>query len=77
MKTHFVSFWCQKVSECMKQSATLLGRRMSNDAVCALAVIADALMLSPCSEKLLEMKADGLLMVCVPVELDCKANKFC
>nr|GMD64757.1 tpr repeat-containing thioredoxin ttl1 [Ipomoea batatas] len=52
-----------KVSECMKQSATLLGRRMSNDAVCALAVIADALVISPCSEKLLEMKADALLML--------------
>ncbi|XP_019157828.1 PREDICTED: uncharacterized protein LOC109154521 isoform X2 [Ipomoea nil] len=52
-----------KVSECMKQSATLLGRGTSNDAVCALAVIADALVISPCSEKLLEMKADALLML--------------
>ncbi|VFQ95515.1 unnamed protein product [Cuscuta campestris] len=53
----------QKVSECMKQSMTLLGRRTHDDVVGALTLIADALMISPCSEKLLEMKVDALFML--------------
>lgn len=50
----------------MKQSAELLERRTINNAECALAVLTDALMISSYSEKLLEMKADALLMVCIP-----------
>ncbi|XP_019163459.1 PREDICTED: uncharacterized protein LOC109159802 [Ipomoea nil] len=53
----------QKLSNYMKQSAELLERRRANDAECALAVLADALMISSYSEKLLEMKADALLML--------------
>ncbi|CAH9133297.1 unnamed protein product [Cuscuta epithymum] len=53
----------KKVSECMKQSVTLLRSRMPDDVVGALAVIADALMISPWSEKLLEMKVDALFML--------------
>ncbi|GFZ20709.1 heat shock protein DnaJ with tetratricopeptide repeat-containing protein [Actinidia rufa] len=50
----------QKVSEFMKQSAELLQRRTSSDAESALGVIAQALTISSCCEKLLEMKADAL-----------------
>ncbi|PSR90167.1 DnaJ subfamily C member like [Actinidia chinensis var. chinensis] len=50
----------QKVSEFMKQSAELLQRRTSSDAESALGVIAKALTISSCCEKLLEMKADAL-----------------
>nr|GMD19264.1 tpr repeat-containing thioredoxin ttl1 [Ipomoea batatas] len=53
----------QKLSNYMKQSAELLERRTTNDAEYALAVLADALMISSYSEKLLEMKADALLML--------------
>lgn len=47
----------------MKQSAGLLRRRTSSDAEIALGVIAQALTISSYCEKLLEMKADALLMV--------------
>ncbi|XP_057483978.1 uncharacterized protein LOC130770508 [Actinidia eriantha] len=50
----------QKVSEFMKHSAELLQRRTSSDAESALGVIAQALTISSCCEKLLEMKADAL-----------------
>ncbi|KAI8526133.1 hypothetical protein RHMOL_Rhmol13G0285100 [Rhododendron molle] len=53
----------QKVSECMKQSAELLRQRTSSDAESALGVIAQALTISSYCEKLLEMKADALLML--------------
>ncbi|KAK9273943.1 hypothetical protein L1049_018755 [Liquidambar formosana] len=52
-----------KVSECMSQSAELLGHRTSNGAESALIVIAEALSISPHSEKLLEMKAEALFML--------------
>ena len=48
----------------MKQSAELLQRRTSSDAESALGVIAQALTISSCCEKLLEMKADALFTVC-------------
>ncbi|CAK9187686.1 unnamed protein product [Ilex paraguariensis] len=47
----------------MKQSAEFLQRRSSSDAECALGVIAEALMIGTCSEKLLETKADALFML--------------
>jgi len=55
----------QKVSECMQHSAELLKRGAPNDAESALQVIAEGLLISSCSEKLLEMKAESLFMVCV------------
>lgn len=55
----------QKVSECLKYSSELLQKRTSNEAESALELIADALLISSYSEKLLEMKAESLFMVCV------------
>ncbi|XWS73594.1 hypothetical protein CRYUN_Cryun02cG0142300 [Craigia yunnanensis] len=54
----------QKLSECMHRSAELLQRRTSDDAECALEVIAEALQISLYSEKLLEMKAEALFILC-------------
>ncbi|KAK3023199.1 hypothetical protein RJ639_043664 [Escallonia herrerae] len=59
-------FYCrlsQKVLEYLKQSAELLERQTCSDAECALEVIDKALIISSCSEKLREMKADALLML--------------
>lgn len=47
----------------MNLSAELLQRKTSNDAENVLELIAEALIISPCSEKLLEMKAETLFMV--------------
>lgn len=55
----------QKVSECMQHAALLLKRGAPNDAESALQVIAEGLLISSYSEKLLEMKAESLFMVCV------------
>lgn len=55
----------QNLSECILQSAELLQRRTSDDAESALEVIAEALQISLYSEKLLEMKAEALSIVCV------------
>lgn len=57
----------QKVSECMQRSAQLLQNKTSNDAEIALGVIDEALFISSYSEKLLEMKAEALFMVCFSV----------
>ncbi|KAK7258119.1 hypothetical protein RIF29_32574 [Crotalaria pallida] len=54
----------QKVSDFINQSAEILRTRASSDAERALEHISDALMISSYSEKLLEMKADALLMLC-------------
>ncbi|KAL2329199.1 hypothetical protein Fmac_022626 [Flemingia macrophylla] len=54
----------QKVLDVMKHSAQLLQRRTSSDAERALEHINEALMISSYSEKLLEMKAEALLMLC-------------
>lgn len=54
----------QNVLECMNRSTELLKRGMSSDVETALEVIAEALMISSYSEKLLEMKAEALFMVC-------------
>lgn len=53
----------------MNCSAEILTRTRStaNDAETALEVIAEALMISPYSEKLLEMKTEALFMVCSSV----------
>ncbi|XP_073259637.1 uncharacterized protein [Populus alba] len=53
----------QRVSECMQHSAELLKRGAPNDAESALQVIAEGLLISSCSEKLLEMKAESLFML--------------
>lgn len=53
----------KKVSESIKQSAELLDRRTAADTESALSMIDEALMLSPYSKKLLEKKADALLML--------------
>lgn len=56
---------CQKVTECIKQSAELLQRKTSSDAECALSLITEALTTSAYSKKLLEVKVDALLVVFV------------
>lgn len=48
----------------MDRSSGLLLQRTLVDAESALGVIAEALIISPYSEKLLESKAEALLMVC-------------
>ncbi|XP_022756217.1 uncharacterized protein LOC111303943 isoform X2 [Durio zibethinus] len=53
----------QKLSECMHQSAELLQSRTSDDAESALEVIAEALQICLYSEKLLEIKAQALLIL--------------
>lgn len=53
----------QKVSDSIYHSAELLQRRTSSDAERALEHINEALMISMHSEKLLEMKAEALLML--------------
>lgn len=54
----------QKVSECMQHATLLLKRGAPNDAESALQVISEGLLISSYSEKLLEMKAESLFMVC-------------
>lgn len=54
----------QKVSDCMNRSSELLDQRTSSDIETALGIIDEALIISSFSEKLLEMKAEALLMVC-------------
>lgn len=49
----------------MKQCVELLQRRRQSDADLALGAISEALTISTYSEKLLEMKADALLLVFV------------
>ncbi|XP_059315308.1 uncharacterized protein LOC132065786 [Lycium ferocissimum] len=53
----------QRVLECMKQCVELLQRRRPSDAELALGVVSEALTISTYSEKLLELKADALLML--------------
>lgn len=53
----------QKVADLIKQAAELLGGRTSSDSDSAISVIGEALMISPYSEKLLQMKVEALLMV--------------
>ena len=49
----------------MKRSAELLQQRTTDAAVTALEKIAEGLSISLYSEKLLEMKAEALFMVCI------------
>ncbi|KAF8403744.1 hypothetical protein HHK36_011848 [Tetracentron sinense] len=53
----------QKVTECMDRSAELSQQSTSNDADGALKLIAEALSISPYSEKLVEMKAETLFLL--------------
>lgn len=48
----------------MDHSAELLQRKTAGDVERALELIAEALKISPFSEKLLEMKAESLFLVC-------------
>ncbi|XP_024156510.1 uncharacterized protein LOC112164526 isoform X1 [Rosa chinensis] len=50
----------QKVSECLNLCAELVQRKTSTNAESALELIAEALAISPSSEKLFEMKAEAL-----------------
>lgn len=52
----------------MKQAGELLGQRASSDIECAVGVISEGLRISPYSVKLLQMKADALLMVWISVK---------
>ncbi|KAK4276298.1 hypothetical protein QN277_019262 [Acacia crassicarpa] len=54
----------QKVLEFINHSVELLQRRMTSDTDSALEQIKEALMISSYSEKLLEMKAEALFMLC-------------
>ncbi|XP_002532671.2 uncharacterized protein LOC8268658 [Ricinus communis] len=54
---------CQKVVEYINQCDKLLDRRTSDAARNALDIIADALSISPYSERLLEMKAEFMFML--------------
>lgn len=53
----------QQVAECMDRSAELLRNRTYSDAANALEIITEALLISPYSENLIEMKAEALLML--------------
>ncbi|XP_073063686.1 uncharacterized protein [Primulina eburnea] len=53
----------QKAGELIKQAAELLRRRTCSDSDSAISVIGEALMISPYSEKFLQMKVDALLML--------------
>ncbi|KAM0008904.1 putative DnaJ domain, tetratricopeptide-like helical domain superfamily [Helianthus debilis subsp. tardiflorus] len=53
----------QKVLDCIDQCTDLLQRRASEDLESALRLINDALHISTCSNKLLQMKADSLFML--------------
>ncbi|KAI7749558.1 hypothetical protein M8C21_021925 [Ambrosia artemisiifolia] len=53
----------QKVLDCIEQCADLLQRRTSEDLECTLRLVNDALHISTCSDKLLQMKADSLFML--------------
>ena len=48
----------------MDRSAGLLSQKTYDDAESALGLIAEALVISPYSEKMLESKAEALFMVC-------------
>lgn len=64
IQTNLFINWWQKVLECTNRSAELLKRSTANDAETALEVIAEAVVISSYSERLLEMKAEALFMVC-------------
>ncbi|KAF2308155.1 hypothetical protein GH714_035935 [Hevea brasiliensis] len=53
----------QKVAECMNHSAKLFEQQTSDAALSALDIIAEALSISPYSERLLEMKAESMFML--------------
>ncbi|XP_076939030.1 uncharacterized protein LOC143607474 [Bidens hawaiensis] len=53
----------QKVLDCIEQCTDLLRRRASEDLEHALRLVNDALQISACSDKLLQIKADSLFML--------------
>lgn len=55
----------QEVSECMSRCDELLQKGTSYDAKLALDSIDEALLISWCSEKLLQIKAEALFKVCL------------
>jgi DnaJ family protein C protein 7 len=56
----------QRVTEWVSQCKELLEKRASPEATTALELISNALHISPHSDSLKEMKAEALLMVCIP-----------
>jgi len=69
------------VIECINRSAGLLKLGTSEAASSALELITEAMSISSYSEKLLEMKAEALCMVCTwnlpsPFVLHCNAYSF-
>lgn len=56
-------FSLQKVAECTRRSAELMEQKTDDAALSALDLIAEAVSISLYSEKLLEMKAEALIMV--------------
>lgn len=56
----------QKVIDLVSQCKGLLEKRTSPEATTALELISNALRISPLSDSLKEMKAEALLMVCIP-----------
>ena len=64
MSKTYVSTGLQKVSEFTKRLAELQLRSTSSDMQSALELISEALVISSCSEKLHEMKAEALFVVC-------------
>lgn len=55
----------QKVAEYIRRSSELLEQKTDDAALSALDLIAEAISISVYSEKLLEMKAEALFLVCI------------
>jgi hypothetical protein len=69
--TNYTSFMClllflQRVADWISQSKELLKKRTSPEARTALDLISNALHISPHSDSLMEIKAEALLVVCIP-----------
>jgi len=56
----------KRVTEWVSQCKELLEKRASPEATTALELISNALHISPHSDSLKEMKAEALVMVCIP-----------
>lgn len=65
MKVIYVISYLQKVAEYMNRSAKLLEQKTTDAALSALEIVSEALSISEYSEKLLEMKAEALCLVCL------------
>lgn len=65
MTVIYVVCYLQKVAESTNRSAKLLEQRTTDAALSALEIVSEALSISEYSEKLLEMKAEALCLVCL------------